>query len=572
MIGSPGSTTVFTGEDLQTRSAAYIKVVSFDPRSEPGLFEAALGEVKAIAAMKPCPDVVRVLDADQVPGKNALYLALMQEAGEPLERWIPKVGVDNVHEKVELAVAMARGLAHLHEQQIVHGQVHPSDFIVTRATDAKIRAKIQNFGFTRLPHRSKSRWASQLITSGQAPEQVVGQSNSFSTDIYSFGALLFELLADTLPLDRDSFPFVCYANPHQLPESHKSTNTPLVALLTSCLAQHPNERPQNALTIVSVLEDFLEHRPSAPSKMSSPPTIVPSLPSTSAQPSDAQPSRPIFPEPAQATTNFNPSPPSAPISGQQQGMSNLPESTQSFDLSALHTKDVANYMLDSVDQARPAGRAKPKRSKFLPTWLQVTLATLTVLGTAVVAMWFISGENDKPTVAPPPVARAAVAPPPPPLPTPVPQPRAEEPPAPPQKEPTPPPVPATPPKASEPVAKAAPKKPASTPSPKIKPRAPSFLTTLTDKDIRDALRSTRARIHAECPQPVEKTTVRAKVLVRPSGQVISVRFQRPYPEGKLGRCIARHARATQYPQRSRHKPSLVKVAFHVGGNHNWHSL
>lgn len=542
IVGQPGTCTVFAGQDLQTSAPVQVKVLCFDTRSEPELFESAITDANALAGLAPSSNVVQVLDAGQV-STNALYIALQTEAGKTLDDWLDQQGQMPANELLRVGLSLTKGLAHLHQHGVVHGQVQPGDFVFPDLRDSDILAKIQNYGISRLTTHP-------VATQSQAPEQVVGQANSLATDVYALGCLLFDLFADVLGLDRPSFPFISPIHPSAGPT--KTRDEQIMLILKTCLAKQPEDRFQSAQAIESELEIIVANQdPNSP---------LPSLPPLSEMPkSDSFPTRP-----AQLPGSVPIA--QAPVSGQQQGMSNLPESTQHFDNSAWQSQNQGARLLSTMDhhgkKPKPKPRKKDPKQSGVP---QLVLACLAVGLTAIGAWWILS-ERDL-NISPPSkqVASASLAsvhpepqlPAPPSPPAPVAQP--VQPPKPPAPEPRSAKLPPAPPK------KAPEKKPE-------KSRAPAYLTQLSDKDIRDALRPTRTRIHARCPQPDTKTTVNAEIRVLPNGKVARVQLTAPLPENELGRCIVRHALETSYPQRARHQPSIVQAAFHVGGQRRGKAL
>lgn len=555
VVGVPGTSTAFLGRDLHSSSEVNVKVLRFDERTDPELFEAALHDAEMLAQITPNPNVVQVLGAGQI-STQAVFVALKREQGQSLDEWLadPQNSTQSIGQAAQLSLSLVRGIAHLHRSGVVHGQITPLDFVLSRTSTGELIAKVQNYGISRLPVSTVGQ--SSFSALGPAPEQVVGQTNSFATDVFAIGALLFEVFADLLALDRPSFPFVARS---QNRAPHSPSEEQLVELMQTCLAKQPTNRFQTAQAIVSELELIVANQnPSQPEPLlSSMPQSV-----TSASIAGQRPGLPASPP-----VVMNPDPSNNPpiLIGQQQGMSNLPESTQHYGQSALHRPAPNGQLLDTMDHHERAKKAKPPKSTHQSRTPQIVLACLAVLATGFTAWWIIS-DNDFDFLTPAKqVASAALAPP-------RPAPFAKPHPAPPTNAaPVPAPipvptkrtakVPVSPPK--PPVRKAKPQteKPK---APEISPRPPAYLTNLTDKDIRDALRSTRTRIHASCPRPKDLPIVQAEITVLPSGKVARVRLVDPLPESEVGRCVVRHALETKYPQRARNLPSHIKAAFHWG--------
>ena len=149
----------------------------------------------------------------------------------------------------------AQALGHFHKKGWVHRDIKPDNFLVT--DDARV--KLIDFALAR---RRRARIL-KLVTprtkvqgtrSYMSPEQIRGQLPDIRSDIYSFGCMLFEMMADKPPFTGTSSNDLLNKHLHASPPSMEAANqnaTPeFAALVRKMMAKEPSKRPQT-------MEDFL---------------------------------------------------------------------------------------------------------------------------------------------------------------------------------------------------------------------------------------------------------------------------------------------------------------------------
>jgi serine/threonine protein kinase len=156
----------------------------------------------------------------------------------------------------------ALALAHFHKKGWVHRDIKPDNFLVTDEAHVKLidfalarrrRARIMKLFMA----RSKV----QGTRSYMAPEQIRGQMPDIRSDIYSFGCMLFEMMADKPPFTGTSSNDLLNKHLHAAPPSMEAANqnaTPeFAALVRKMMAKEPSKRPQ---TMEDFLNDFRMNR------------------------------------------------------------------------------------------------------------------------------------------------------------------------------------------------------------------------------------------------------------------------------------------------------------------------
>jgi serine/threonine-protein kinase len=161
-------------------------------------FPERLANEREILAALNHPNIARLYDAG-VTAAGQPYLALEHVAGIPIDAHV-KANSLAVGERLRLFVLVARAVAHAHSRMIVHGDLKPSNVLVTDAGEVKLL----DFGIARLLNDGRladgGTAPERLLTPQYAsPEQLSGKTLGTATDVYSAGVMLGELLCGERP-------------------------------------------------------------------------------------------------------------------------------------------------------------------------------------------------------------------------------------------------------------------------------------------------------------------------------------------------------------------------------------
>jgi serine/threonine-protein kinase len=164
-------------------------------------------EVRAIAAIE-SDHIVQVTDVG-VDEKFGLYMVMEFLQGEDLAAYVHRSGQLKPIEAVKIAHQIARGLAKAHAARIIHRDLKPGNVFLTKREDGSLCVKIYDFGISKLlgdPDKTGT-WNAELTGVGMpvgtpqymSPEQAQGMELDPRTDVWSLGAVLFEMLAGQGP-------------------------------------------------------------------------------------------------------------------------------------------------------------------------------------------------------------------------------------------------------------------------------------------------------------------------------------------------------------------------------------
>jgi eukaryotic-like serine/threonine-protein kinase len=195
------------------------------------------------------PDIARLIDGgatdDGLP-----YLVMELVAGEPLDRYCEQRNL-SVRERLQLFRDVCAVVSYAHQRLVVHRDLKPSNILVT----AEGRVKLLDFGIAKLlqpaasePGTAPTITLMQALTPGYAsPEQILGDTITTASDVYSLGVLLYLLLTGRSPyrtaLDsaHDAIREVCETDAAP-PSSHLSLDRDLDAITLRALRKEPDKR------------------------------------------------------------------------------------------------------------------------------------------------------------------------------------------------------------------------------------------------------------------------------------------------------------------------------------------
>lgn len=242
LLGSGAMATVYEARDpvVDRRVALKVLAPELAKQSEPR--ERFLREAKEAGALKH-PNIVRVFELAESDGR--LYIAMEYVAGSDLERIIQDAPL-SVEWKIDLLRQICEGLGHAHAHGIVHRDVKPSNIRVSPTGEVKI----MDFG---MAHLQSSTLTKRGLVLGSvhyiSPEQVEGRAVDARSDIFSVGAIAFELLSGKKPFEAESVTAVMARVAYGSADLNVLPRTPfspgLEAVVMNALAHRPQDRYQS---------------------------------------------------------------------------------------------------------------------------------------------------------------------------------------------------------------------------------------------------------------------------------------------------------------------------------------
>ena len=267
-LGSGGMGEVYRARDTKLERDVAIKVLPShlaDDALALGRFER---EAKAVAALSH-PNILAIFDFGSERGVAYAVMELLD--GETLRQKLGAQLALPARKAIDYAVQIARGLAAAHGKGIVHRDLKPENVFVT--VDGRV--KILDFGLAPQAHVFADSSVTEaptfepltdpgtvLGTVGyMSPEQVRGEAGDHRLDIFSFGAVLYELVSGRRAFQRstaaETMTAILREDPPELTES-PAAGLPigLARIIEHCLEKSPAERFQSASDVGFALESL----------------------------------------------------------------------------------------------------------------------------------------------------------------------------------------------------------------------------------------------------------------------------------------------------------------------------
>jgi serine/threonine protein kinase len=226
-----------------------IKVLPSLFSGDPGRLARFEQEARAAASLNH-PNILAVYDIGQHEGAPYIVSELLDGTtlGERLSA--PESGL-SPRKAVEYAVQIARGLAAAHDKGIVHRDLKPENLFITEDG----RVKILDFGLAKLTQKEAADTADLSTRTNtdpgvvvgtvgyMSPEQVRGQQADHRSDVFAFGAVLYEMLSGKRAFSRDSsvetLNAILKEEPPDLPIAERQIPPALGRIVDRCLEKSP---------------------------------------------------------------------------------------------------------------------------------------------------------------------------------------------------------------------------------------------------------------------------------------------------------------------------------------------
>ncbi|HEY6049816.1 MAG TPA: serine/threonine-protein kinase, partial [Thermoanaerobaculia bacterium] len=264
-IGAGGMGEVYRARDTRLSRDVAIKVLPASFSSDADRLRRFEQEARAAGILNH-PNITAVLDVGESADGSPYVVQELLE-GETLRHELSG-GKLSPRRAIEHAVQIANGLAAAHEKGIVHRDLKPENVFVT--TDGRV--KILDFGLARMTHAEASPQATDLPTATpgtepgmvlgtlgyMSPEQVRGKPADARSDIFSFGAILYEMLAGQRAFRGDSaadtMSAILREDPPDLSITNENVAPGLERIVRHCLEKSPERRFQSARDLAFDLE------------------------------------------------------------------------------------------------------------------------------------------------------------------------------------------------------------------------------------------------------------------------------------------------------------------------------
>jgi len=256
LLGQGGMARIYRAHDSELDRFVAVKLLRPEYGRDPDFGSRFRHEAQAAASLNH-PNVVSVYDYGQAEAGPFIVMELVD--GEDLAAIVKRSGALPPRQAARITAETARALQAAHNRGIVHRDVKPGNVMI----DREGRVKVTDFGIARAIAEAQMTLPGTTLGSVHyfSPEQARGDQATASSDIYSLGIVLYELLTGHRPWEADSAAAVAMARlvgPPPDPSAIRSgIPSDLVAIDRKALATEPAERWTSASSMAAALEAFL---------------------------------------------------------------------------------------------------------------------------------------------------------------------------------------------------------------------------------------------------------------------------------------------------------------------------
>ena len=264
LIGTGGMANVYKavvgpGGPVPEGTVVAVKVLRQELMHDPDLVRRFKNESKAISLLNH-PNIVKVYDVSV--SENLQYIVMEYVDGMTLREYLNERGGKlTSRETVHFISQILKALEHAHANGVVHRDIKPQNIMLL--DNGQLR--MMDFGIARISR------AENQLTGGKAmgsvhyisPEQAKGDETDFTSDIYSVGVMMYEMLSGHLPFDADDVVEVAIKQISDKPQSLQelAPNVPhgLVEITERAMAKRPDNRYASAAEMLNALNAYVEN-------------------------------------------------------------------------------------------------------------------------------------------------------------------------------------------------------------------------------------------------------------------------------------------------------------------------
>jgi eukaryotic-like serine/threonine-protein kinase len=264
-IGSGGMGVVYDAQDLKLGRHVALKFLPEEVAGHLRALQRFRLEAQAASALNH-PNICTIHEVDEVDGLVFIAMELLE--GRTLKQTISDKPLP-LETAVDFGVQIAGAIDAAHAKGVVHRDIKPTNIFVMKQR----RIKVLDFGLaklTRLPPNFKETRMTDGTEPGMvmgtvgymSPEQLRGQGVDGRTDIFAFGAILYEMLAGRRafkkPTSAETMAAILHEEPTAISELAPNTPLALVRIVNRCLEKDPEQRFQSASDLAFALQALSE--------------------------------------------------------------------------------------------------------------------------------------------------------------------------------------------------------------------------------------------------------------------------------------------------------------------------
>jgi serine/threonine protein kinase len=243
-LGSGGMGVVYEAQDLTLGRKVALKFLPTDVAKDAATLERFLLEARAASALNH-PNICTIYAVENDQGQSFIAMELLE--GQTLDVRLT-TGTLSLNEVLEIGIQLADALDAAHTKGIVHRDIKPANVFVTQ----RGQVKVLDFGLAKLTHHAEA--AMQTLTAGptahltspgstvgtiayMSPEQARGEQLDARTDIFSLGAVLYQMATGKVPFEGKTSAVIFHAILEREPEPVQQLSPQLPARLCEIISK-----------------------------------------------------------------------------------------------------------------------------------------------------------------------------------------------------------------------------------------------------------------------------------------------------------------------------------------------
>jgi eukaryotic-like serine/threonine-protein kinase len=251
-VGSGGMADVYLAEDQLLGRQVAVKLLHHHFAEDQEFVERFKREASSAAGLSH-QNIVGIFDRGEWEG--TYYIAMEYVAGRSLKTLVREQGPLDPAQAIDIVIQILRAARFAHRRGVIHRDLKPHNVII----DEEGRARVTDFGIARAGASDMTLTGSIMGTAQYlSPEQAQGHVVSGSSDLYSVGVILYELLTGVVPFDGETAVAIAFkqvsAQPRPPSEVNPSVPPPLDAVVLRALAKDPAQRYADADEFIAALQ------------------------------------------------------------------------------------------------------------------------------------------------------------------------------------------------------------------------------------------------------------------------------------------------------------------------------
>lgn len=257
-IGVGGMAKVYKAKDRLLDRFVAIKVLKEQYAEDSEFLKKFNNEAQSAAKLSHV-NIVNVFDIGQdlYKGEMIYYIVMEYVDGRTLKDEIISQGTLSNHDIIDYSTQIAQALKTAHQAGIIHRDIKPQNILI----DSYGLLKVTDFGIARVSSNATITYTSSILGTVHyiSPEQAKGKIVDEKSDLYSLGAVMYEMATGKVPFDADNSVGIAVMHIQDAPIEPKSINPNLSDhlnnIIMKLLSKDPADRFTNARELIDILDN-----------------------------------------------------------------------------------------------------------------------------------------------------------------------------------------------------------------------------------------------------------------------------------------------------------------------------